>query len=436
MSRRISATAIAITAFVLASSAIFAQDDVEYRPTFGLGFNGGIQKIYCDVQHTGLALAGEGFMRFMLSDRFHIRLGVGYGQLSDGFSQRTFHTNVFNADLKGNIYLLKKGFFRPYGSLGFGGLNYIYNIDKAFAIGDPAVEGEPFWDVAFIVGGGADLMLGSKWAVNASVDYRHTQSDGLDGASLGTSVDGYLSARAGVVFFMGKKQSAPKERDLLASGDDVYSQVEDQPEDTDEETQAILRQLMGVTDDKPQEKTKPMSSDDEYTQLQERAEQLKSTINEKERTISEMESEISAKETRINDLQKELAQVDTYSGGFSSAYKEALREYGNRNYDKSIAIYRNLYANNPTHNLASNCIYWIGESYFKKGDYLSAVESFQRVFEHGNSHKKDDATLMLGRCYHKLGDIEKAISYFNQLISTYPNSEYVGKARQWLQRIQ
>jgi tol-pal system protein YbgF len=439
MSKKISAIGIAITTFVLATTAIFAQEDVEYRPTFGLGFNGGVQKIYCDVPHTGMALTGEGFMRFMISDRFHLQLGLGYGQLSDGFSQRTFHTNVFNADLKGNIYLSKKGFFRPYASLGFGGINYTYNIDKSYAIGDPAVEGEALWDVAFILGGGADLMMGKKWAVNASVDYRHTLSDGLDGASFGTSVDGYLTARGGIVLFMGKKESAPKEEDLLAGGEDLYSQVEEEPVDSDEETQAILRQLMGVEDEAPAEEettTTDAPAGDEYTKLQERAEQLKASINDKERTISEMESEISSKEARINDLQNELQQVETYTGDFRSAYKEGLREYGSRNYDKSIAIYRNLYANNPSHTLASNCIYWIGESYFKKGDYLSAIESFQSVFDYDKSYKKDDATLMLGRCHHKLGQMEKAKSYFNQLISAYPNSEYVSKAQQWLKRIQ
>jgi len=436
MSRRISAIAIVLATIALASTAIFAQEEVEQRPTFGIGFNGGVQKPYCDVLHTGLALAGEGFMRFMISDRFHLRLGLGYGQLSDGFSQRTFHTNVFNADLKGNLYLSNKGFFRPYASAGVGGINFVYNIDKSHAIGDPAVEGEAFWDVAFIGGGGADLMMGKKWALNVSADYRHTLADGLDGAERGSSVDGYLSVRGGIVFFMGKKEKAPEE-ELLAGGE-ISSEVELEPSDTDEETQAILRQLMGIedTEKKPETPAGTPPSSDEYTKLQERAEQLKAAINDKERTISQMESEISAKEARINDLQKELAQVETFSGNFSVSYKNALREYSAHNYDKSIAIYRNLYASNPTHKLASNCLYWIGESYFKKHDYLSAIESFQRVFDFTNSYKKDDATLMLGRCYHKLGEIEKAKSYFNQVITTYPNSEYVPKARQWLQRLQ
>ena len=432
MSKRISA--IAITALVLASTAIFALEDVEYRPTFGIGFNGGVQKIYCDIAHTGLAMTGEGFMRFMLSDRFNLRLGLGYGQLSDGFSQRTFHTNVFNADLKGNLYLSKKGFFRPYASLGFGGINYNYNIDKPFAIGDPTLEGKAFWDVAILFGGGADLMIGSKVAINASVDYRHTLSDGLDGAELGTSVDGYLTARGGLVFFMGKKERAANEEELLASDKNLSSQVEEEPVDADEETQAILRQLIGIENEET--KTEPTKPKDEYAQLTEKAEQLKSAINNKERKISEMESEISSKDARIADLQKELAQVNTFAGNFSSAYKEGLRQYSNRNYDKAIGVYRNLLANNPKHKLASNCIYWIGENYFKKGDYLSAIESFQAVFGYEHSYKKDDATLMLGRSYHKLGQLEKAKSYFNQLITSYPNSEYVAKARQWLQRIQ
>ena len=49
--------------------------------------------------------------------------------------------------------------------------------------------------------------------------------------------------------------------------------------------------------------------------------------------------------------------------------------------------------------------------------------------------KKDDATLMLGRCYTNLGDSATARTYFQNVIDEYPDSEYVEKAREWLSRI-
>ena len=56
-------------------------------------------------------------------------------------------------------------------------------------------------------------------------------------------------------------------------------------------------------------------------------------------------------------------------------------------------------------------------------------------FIHSFSYKKDDATLMLGRCYMKMNDFETARNYLQELLNKYPDSEYVGKAKEWLNRI-
>ncbi|MBN1560001.1 tetratricopeptide repeat protein [candidate division KSB1 bacterium] len=427
MSKRISVFVILIAAFVVTSSEAFAQE--EYRPTLGIGFNGSVQKPFCDVLHTGLSLAGEGFMRFLISDGFNVRLGLGYGELSDGFSYRTFHTTVFNADLKANLYLVKSGFFRPFGTVGFGTINYNYHIDKPTALGDPLLAGKALWDVAFILGAGTDIMLSSKVALAATVDYRHTTTDGLDGAVKGTSKDGYLTARLGLVFFAGQKQRS--EQELLA---DVATMP--QPEqsaagttEADDETADILALLMGTKT--PTTTETPAAASD----LQKRVEQLKSQISSKEQEIATMTKDISAKDTKILELQRELDQLEGLPTDFSSAYKEGLRLYSLRQHDRSIAIFSTLRANHPRHKLASNCIYWIGENYFLKRDYVSAIEAFNAVFGYSFSYKTDDATLMLGRCYNKLGQNDRALAYFEELITKYPDSEYVSKARQWIERI-
>ena len=432
MSKRISAFLIVFAAIVFTTSEVFAQEE-ETRPTFGIGFNAGVQKPFCDIQHTGLSLTGEGFMRFLISDRFNVRLGLGYGELSDGFSHRTFHTNVFNADLKGNIYLLKSGVFRPYGTLGFGAINYNYHKDKNHAIGDDDLVGKAFWDVAFIFGGGADIMLSPKIALNASADYRHTNTDGLDGAIRGASKDGYLTARLGIVFFTGQK--SPKTKQDLLAEKSVPSEVEQGAVQTadlevDDETADILALLMG-TETPPTKETAKDTSD-----LQKRAEELRAQISDKEQEIAGMANEISAKDAKILELQRELDQLQKYPADFSSAYREALRLYSVRQHDQSIAIFRSLREKNPNHKLASNCIYWIGENYFLKRNYVAAIEAFNAVFDYAFSYKKDDATLMLGRCYQKLGQRDKSISYFEELITQFPDSEYVPKAQQWINRIQ
>jgi tol-pal system protein YbgF len=383
-------------------------------------------------------------MRFLISDRFNVRLGLGYGQLSDGFSKRTFYTTVFNADLKAHLYVIKSGVFRPYAALGFGAINYTYQKDRPRLPtdrDDPALVGKTLWDVAFIFGGGADLMLSQKFALNAMADYRHTTTDGLDGILAGTGKDGYLNARLGLVMFFGHRDDKELEQDLLAD-DSVSEQVESTPADTapaqpteDDETADILALLMGTQDDEevPEQET-PTEAD--TLGPEQRLEELRSKIKNVETEITSMEQQISEKDARIAELQRELKQLESLPSDFSATYKEALRLYSVRQHDRSIAMFKSLLNAHPRHKLASNCTYWIGENYFLKRNYDLAIDAFNAVFNYEFSYKFDDATLMLGRCYHKLGQINQAISYFEELINEYPDSEYVSKARQWISRIQ
>ncbi|RPI02897.1 MAG: tol-pal system protein YbgF [Calditrichaeota bacterium] len=445
MIKCISVISVIIVTMLFSVGRLTAQDA---KPSFAVGFDMGVQMPFCDISPAGLALAGEAQMRFLLSDRFNIGIGLGYGQLADGFSKRTFHTNVINADLKGNIYLLTQGKFRPYATLGVGGLNYTYFRDKDWAIGSTDLEGKPFWDVNFFYGGGFDLYLSKSVALTTMAEYRFTTTDGLDGAVQGTSKDGFLNVRTGLVFLMGEKAARASEEQQIASSErgEVVTQLPPEEEPMDEATAAILRQLgafegeetpanaetaVAATTQRPTKAPETQSADE----LKTRAESLRALIKDRDNEISVMQSQIQMKDSRITELQRELAQVKQSPTDFSSSYQDALRNFGTKNYDRSIEIFTSLRNSYPQHKLTGNCIYWIGENYFAKGDYAAAINAFTSVLSYSQSYKLDDATLMLGRCHQKLGQLDQAKAFFNQLINQYPSSEYVPKAQQWLQRL-
>ena len=48
-------------------------------------------------------------------------------------------------------------------------------------------------------------------------------------------------------------------------------------------------------------------------------------------------------------------------------------------YDKAIASFREVVTNYPAGDLASNAQFWIGESYYTKGDLESAVTAYRKV---------------------------------------------------------
>lgn len=426
-----------LAAVLVVSATGLAQ---ETPPALGIGFNLGLQKPYCDVLHTGFTLAGEGQLRYPFSNRFNLALGLGYGQLSDGFTKRTFTTNVFNADLKANLYLLSSGVFRPYATAGLGAINFTYHREKPWAIGDPAIEGKPFWDMAYMFGGGFDYYINPRTALTAMADYRFTNTDDLDGFSeYGKAKDGYFNSRVGVVFYTGEKKEK-KEEWIAGTTPTTQVQPEAEPE-IDEETAEILRSL-GVEPEsrrtpapEPTPSRPSTTQDMTIEQLQQRLRELQALINQRESEINSLKSEIQLREARIAELQRELAQARTSTVDFNASYQEALRNFGNRNYDRAIEIFTMLRNSYPSHPLASNCIYWVGECYFGKRNFSAAADAFLQVFNYPESYKKDDATLMLGRCYHRMGQREKARTYFEQLIAQYPDSEYVPKAQSWLQRL-
>jgi tol-pal system protein YbgF len=424
----------------------WAQDRSRQNSKWGIGVNFGLQKPYCDVQHTGVGLAGEAMAKMMLNDRFHLTLSVGYGMLNDGFDYNSFETNLIAADLKANINLLKPGRFNPYLILGLGVHNFEYSRTKPWAIGSPSLEGERYSDAHFLYGGGIEYRLSPKLSLNAFADYRFTTGDALDGAESGDYKDGYLNGRMGVFYYLGKGAKTQEEDEDLLALEPVQLDELEEGEQSDE---------LDLFDQQLDQQEGVVSGDytmQDYVRLKSRVDELKTRISERESELDQLKSTLQSQNQRIMELESALGQPGApigsgtgittgttrdYGGGaFSTTYENALRQYYARDYRQAIEYWEQLKSKYPNHRLASNCQYWIGEAYFGMGNYQRAAEAFQNVFNYPVSYKKDDATLMLGRCYIKLNDPARARSYFQGVVDDYPDSEYVEKARQWLIRLQ
>src|SRR5262245_37838994 len=89
-----------------------------------------------------------------------------------------------------------------------------------------------------------------------------------------------------------------------------------------------------------------------------------------------------------SDLEKRLAALETLGGVGGAApggsavpggaseqatYDAGLAALREGSYDKAIKTFGDVAANFPTGDLASNAQFWIGESYYTKGDLESAV---------------------------------------------------------------
>ena len=127
----------------------------------------------------------------------------------------------------------------------------------------------------------------------------------------------------------------------------------------------------------------------------------------------------------------QVEQVDDGSGGSSAldpqakpAYEAALALVNAKQYDRALDALAAFLVRYPDHPYADNAMYWRGECYFAKGDYLHAAEQFEgTVTRFPAGIKAPDALLKLGMSHQKLGNPAKAKECFDRLARAYPQSE-------------
>ena len=106
------------------------------------------------------------------------------------------------------------------------------------------------------------------------------------------------------------------------------------------------------------------------------------------------------------------------------AYDAALALVNGKQYDKALDAFAAFLVRYPDHPYAANATYWRGEAYFAQGQFSRAAEQFEGIlarFPLGS--KTPDALLKLGICQQKLGNADKAKSYFDKLAKEYPRSD-------------
>ncbi|MBN1154659.1 tetratricopeptide repeat protein [candidate division KSB1 bacterium] len=392
----------------------------------GIGFNLGGQLIYGDGDYkAGFGIGLETYLRYKLDENFSLVTSLGYGELSDGtfhLDESNFTTNMITFDIKGVYDLVPQGTFKPLLYAGLGAFSFKNDIyDRRYG------------DFSVFVGGGFEYMVNPTLGLIAHADYRYTTSEDLD--NLGdndnlldlTSNDGYLNIRGGFTYYFGDQAGAKKPKVLADRA----------PIDEIEGTGGG-GELSGIVDglNEYDETAGKSASMDEYFRLKSRVDELNDAIRQKELEIGELETQLESRKARVSILEQGMrtgsdalsASLDMDMSDFSTTYETALNNFYSHEYDASIYMFKSLIDTYPDHPLISNCHYWIGECYFGKDEYENAIQAFQVTLTYPSEVKKDDALLMLGRSYLKLGDSETARQMFERLQQDYPDSEYIDKA--------
>jgi tol-pal system protein YbgF len=148
---------------------------------------------------------------------------------------------------------------------------------------------------------------------------------------------------------------------------------------------------------------------------------------------------LTAKNAELETKLSEAATTPAAEGvepatGMASAdptaeYSAALSAYRKRDFTTAIQGFESLLNASVAEDLADNCHYWLGESYYGLKKYSEAIKEFNKVFGYKKSEKKADAQLMIGNSYSAMGEKDAARKAYDKVVSSYPSHSDIAKQK-------
>jgi len=116
-----------------------------------------------------------------------------------------------------------------------------------------------------------------------------------------------------------------------------------------------------------------------------------------------------------------------------ATYTNAFRDYKGGKYDLALQEFGDYLKYFPKTDLAPNAQFYVGDIYYRKGDYENAVPAFDGLLEqYSENAKTADAHYMKGLSLRKMEKRDAAAKEFREVIAKYPDSELVPNAKEQL----
>lgn len=400
----------------------------------GIGFNLGTNLFvgdYPDIPISDSKLMPNFgvYTYYQVSPKLTLKFQTGYGQLKSLANNFQFKTDMIPVELTGMMALSGSKSF-PFIKAGLGLVNFRNN-------GQSAVEG-------MAIGGlGVNLNMSPALSFLISGDFRYLTDDKMNGVAGGLN-DGYFSLQTGLSYNLSKdkefqKEDSQEKSKILAEAQKIEEAK--QPEAESVAQNDIYLDLIRL-------RSRIERLEEDIKEKDNQIEGLMTLITDKDSKLSELQTQVAAAETSTPQTQPALAQaaqneapmtvekvVET-ANQVNQKYEIALNNFNAGNYRAAIMELEELSANYSDHGLASNFIYWIGESYFALKNYELALKSFEEISGFNWSTKFDYALYMSGRCLLKMGETGMAAQKFKKLVDDHPNSVLANKASRLLQSMQ
>lgn len=120
-----------------------------------------------------------------------------------------------------------------------------------------------------------------------------------------------------------------------------------------------------------------------------------------------------------NDLYKYA--VDKFQSGDTRAARRAFETFAKKN---------------PKDSRMDEVAFFTGESFFKEGQWVSAIFEYKRILtDYQKSDRIDDATFRIGESFVKAGKCKEAQIFFETVVKDFSSSKFKSSAQQHLANI-
>ncbi len=198
-----------------------------------------------------------------------------------------------------------------------------------------------------------------------------------------------------------------------------------------------LQALISDPNVKPNPNVKPESyqkqMDEFRTQLNDLKEYIKtldSQVNasriQRDRTTAEQPLvKIEKPKMEVQPKPKVVAKPPVNPDAEAKALYDKARDlYESRKLDKAEVAFRDFLKQFPSHELAPNAQYWLGETFFAANEYERSITELQKVItDYVSAAKAPDAQYKIGMSYFKLGNNARGKAELEKIYQAYPDYE-------------
>jgi len=117
-------------------------------------------------------------------------------------------------------------------------------------------------------------------------------------------------------------------------------------------------------------------------------------------------------------------------------YDSAMRALSAGDHDEAIQHFRDFLHDNPQSPYADDAQYWIGEAYYRKGQYHRAIIELNQVsITYGSGNRAPAALVRQAEAFRIVGDRVDAKLSLQKVINRYPGTAEAAKASKMLSEI-